>query len=277
MPQYQIALATESLPITYVSKFTSTSWFDPSLRTVNVVRLESYEWRLPFTTLPLISPAPTVFKDSFFTRTCDSVKTGRSVLKLNLEFDRYIPMSNGLRTQLYSAVDIDVDDSPEHFSDIAGLQEELIEVQRFGNQINLCRDRGLIPGPQAQKSVTLHLDRQVAPKVDESMSNTLNFLEKEVYTSKAVTPKKVTELVKEVQYSTSPTKLTKMELVAIMRSLTNWRKEFKPPFQQLTCLERKDEELNDGGTLADGEILEEVKNKNIQESSDEEESPDIQE
>nr|CAD7395365.1 unnamed protein product [Timema cristinae] len=143
--------------------------------------------------------------------------------KLNLEFDRYIPMSNGLRTQLYSAVDIDVEDSPEHFSDIAGLQEELIEVQS---------------------------DVNVAPKVDESMSNTLNFLEKEVYTSKAVTPKKVTELVKEVQYSTSPeyieltspTKLTKMELVAIMRSLTNWRKEFKPPFQQLTCLERKDEE-----------------------------------
>nr|CAD7445398.1 unnamed protein product [Timema bartmani] len=31
----------------------------------------------------------------------------------------------------------------------------------FGNQINLCRDRGLNPGPSAQKSDTLPLDHQV--------------------------------------------------------------------------------------------------------------------
>nr|CAD7602990.1 unnamed protein product [Timema genevievae] len=31
----------------------------------------------------------------------------------------------------------------------------------FGNQINLCRDRGLNPGPLAQKSDTLLLDHQV--------------------------------------------------------------------------------------------------------------------
>nr|CAD7442065.1 unnamed protein product [Timema bartmani] len=31
----------------------------------------------------------------------------------------------------------------------------------FGNQMNLCRDRGLNPGPSAQKSDTLPLDHQV--------------------------------------------------------------------------------------------------------------------
>nr|CAD7442055.1 unnamed protein product [Timema bartmani] len=31
----------------------------------------------------------------------------------------------------------------------------------FGNQINLCRDRGWNPGPPAQKSDTLPLDHQV--------------------------------------------------------------------------------------------------------------------
>nr|CAD7431570.1 unnamed protein product [Timema monikensis] len=40
---------------------------------------------------------------------------------------------------------------------------------------------------------------KVAPKVDESMSDVLNFLEKEAYTPKVVTPKKVTELMKELQ------------------------------------------------------------------------------
>nr|CAD7462501.1 unnamed protein product [Timema tahoe] len=34
---------------------------------------------------------------------------------------------------------------------------------RVGNQINLCRDRGLNPGPSAQKSDTLPLDHQVTP------------------------------------------------------------------------------------------------------------------
>ncbi|CAG2058852.1 unnamed protein product [Timema podura] len=37
-----------------------------------------------------------------------------------------------------------------------------IEVKEgFGNQINLCRGRGLDPGPPAQKFDTLPLDRQV--------------------------------------------------------------------------------------------------------------------
>nr|CAD7256849.1 unnamed protein product [Timema shepardi] len=40
------------------------------------------------------------------------------------------------------------------------LQAEVKEGS--GNQINLCRDRGLNPGPPAQKSDTLPLDRQVA-------------------------------------------------------------------------------------------------------------------
>nr|CAD7580401.1 unnamed protein product [Timema californicum] len=31
----------------------------------------------------------------------------------------------------------------------------------FGNQISLCRDRGLNPGPPEQKSDTLPLDQQV--------------------------------------------------------------------------------------------------------------------
>ncbi|CAG2069586.1 unnamed protein product, partial [Timema podura] len=31
----------------------------------------------------------------------------------------------------------------------------------FGNQIHLCRDRGLNPRPLVQKSDTLPLDRQV--------------------------------------------------------------------------------------------------------------------
>nr|CAD7262113.1 unnamed protein product [Timema shepardi] len=40
-------------------------------------------------------------------------------------------------------------------------QDVLSEVKEgFGNQINLCRDRGLNPGPPAQKSDTLPLDRQ---------------------------------------------------------------------------------------------------------------------
>nr|CAD7590896.1 unnamed protein product [Timema genevievae] len=42
----------------------------------------------------------------------------------------------------------------ESRSDILKVKEE------FGNQINLCRDRGLNPGPPAQKSDTLPLDRQ---------------------------------------------------------------------------------------------------------------------
>nr|CAD7438396.1 unnamed protein product [Timema bartmani] len=38
-----------------------------------------------------------------------------------------------------------------------------VEVKEgFGNQINLCRDRGLNPGPPAQKCDTLPLDHQVA-------------------------------------------------------------------------------------------------------------------
>ncbi|CAG2063444.1 unnamed protein product, partial [Timema podura] len=38
----------------------------------------------------------------------------------------------------------------------------LSEVKEgFGNQINMCRDRGLNPGPPAQKSDTLPLDHQV--------------------------------------------------------------------------------------------------------------------
>nr|CAD7403829.1 unnamed protein product [Timema poppensis] len=86
----------------------------------------------------------------------------KEVQKLNLEFDRYIPEAMAEYSWVRRPFVIDVEDSPEQCSDIAGVQEELIEVQ--------------------------------------------------------------------------------MELVAIMRSLTNWRKEFKPPFQQLMCLERKDEE-----------------------------------
>nr|CAD7266217.1 unnamed protein product [Timema shepardi] len=37
----------------------------------------------------------------------------------------------------------------------------------FGNQINLCRDRGLNPGPPAQKSDTLPLDHQVTLRLIE--------------------------------------------------------------------------------------------------------------
>nr|CAD7600187.1 unnamed protein product [Timema genevievae] len=45
---------------------------------------------------------------------------------------------------------------------IFGKLEDMKEVKEgFGNQINLCRDRGLDPGPSAQKSDTLPLDRQV--------------------------------------------------------------------------------------------------------------------
>nr|CAD7458497.1 unnamed protein product [Timema tahoe] len=40
----------------------------------------------------------------------------------------------------------------------------LVEVKEgFGNQINLCRDRGLNPGPPAQRPDTLPLDHQVTP------------------------------------------------------------------------------------------------------------------
>nr|CAD7594179.1 unnamed protein product [Timema genevievae] len=42
--------------------------------------------------------------------------------------------------------------------------------------------------------------------------------------------------------TTVNSQFSEVELVAIMRSLTNWRKEFKPPFRQLMCLERKDVE-----------------------------------
>nr|CAD7572729.1 unnamed protein product [Timema californicum] len=43
-------------------------------------------------------------------------------------------------------------------------QEEKFQVKEgFGNQINLCRDRGLNLGPPAHKSDTLPLDRQVIP------------------------------------------------------------------------------------------------------------------
>nr|CAD7595063.1 unnamed protein product [Timema genevievae] len=42
-------------------------------------------------------------------------------------------------------------------------QEDKVK-EGFGNQINLCRDRGLNPGPPAQKSDTLPLDHQVTPE-----------------------------------------------------------------------------------------------------------------
>nr|CAD7426193.1 unnamed protein product [Timema monikensis] len=50
---------------------------------------------------------------------------------------------------------------------LAGLREKLLpEVKEgFINQINMCRDRGLNPGPPAQKSDTLPLDLQVTKEV----------------------------------------------------------------------------------------------------------------
>nr|CAD7257334.1 unnamed protein product [Timema shepardi] len=74
---------------------------------------------------------------------------------------------------------------------------------------------------QSEISTTLlNAKVTVAPKVDESMSNILNFLEKEVYTPKAVTPKKVTELVKELQYS-SPEYIELSSLTKLTKKATN--------------------------------------------------------
>nr|CAD7453235.1 unnamed protein product [Timema tahoe] len=48
----------------------------------------------------------------------------------------------------------------------------MIEVKEgFINQINLCRDQGLNPGPPAQKSVTLPLDHQVTLKLHMFQKN----------------------------------------------------------------------------------------------------------
>ncbi|CAG2054453.1 unnamed protein product [Timema podura] len=59
--------------------------------------------------------------------------------------------------------------SPSCYTSFYRLSQEagiVMTLKRggFGNQINLCRDRGLNPGPPAQRSDTLPLDRQVTGK-----------------------------------------------------------------------------------------------------------------
>nr|CAD7444409.1 unnamed protein product [Timema bartmani] len=49
-------------------------------------------------------------------------------------------------------------------SALANYATEAEVKEVFGNQINLCRDRGLKPGPSAQKSDTLTLDHQEEKK-----------------------------------------------------------------------------------------------------------------
>ncbi|CAG2063523.1 unnamed protein product [Timema podura] len=45
--------------------------------------------------------------------------------------------------------------------ELVGPTERVQVKKGFGNQINPCRDRGLNPGPTAQKSDTLPLDHQL--------------------------------------------------------------------------------------------------------------------
>nr|CAD7440777.1 unnamed protein product [Timema bartmani] len=173
------------------------------------------------------------------------------------EFDRYIPEVMAKYNWVRSPFDIDIEDSPEHFSDIAGLQEKLIEVQSDEGLISATFPRRTADLKSGEQTKVLlmnqaadlcrglaenwsplavgHLDLRRWQRRFSPISS-FNFV-----TSAADSDDfflNVFDFERRVKLFL----FSAVELVAIMRSLTNWRKEFKPPFRQLMCLERKDVE-----------------------------------
>nr|CAD7198592.1 unnamed protein product [Timema douglasi] len=84
-----------------------------------------------------------------------------------LAYSSYLAYNRGFLLPLYRPYVAMIPTEPP--SAEFSSNEKLREVKEgFGNQIHLCRDRGLNPGPPVQKFDTLHLDHQIRIELKKS-------------------------------------------------------------------------------------------------------------